>query len=277
MSSRSNLGRRWSDQRWPCVFLPTPKPRRHRPGNARWTIAGDHAIRAPEPQLPNQKVKYAKKDSANSEEASSPWLVPYNSLPTSRGGIGSSTSDSSGLKPKFAWAIPRLASMRQGDLPRPNPNRTPSGVWWICPHGGPHCPPCSLWWWAGAAVYIPREDPPSAEENGVRGGVCCGVSWPRARMSTEFSAARGPPMPRRSPGSVLRQAVNQERRRPRWREGPPDSGTVRTSGLRGMGMKMGRERKIEEVGQNEGSWPRRHVFFFSNIFYFCSPFNSNSI
>ena len=59
--------------------------------------------------------------------------------------------------------------------------------------------------------------------------------------------------------------------------GPPDSGTVRTSGLRGMGMKMGRERKIEEVGQNEGSWPRRHVFFFSNIFYFCSPFNSNSI
>jgi hypothetical protein len=138
VSSRSNLGRRWSDQRWPCVFLPTPKPRRHRPGNARWTIAGDHAIRAPKPQLPNQKVKYAKKDSANSKEASSPWLVPYNSLPTSRGGIGSSTSDSSGLKPKFAWAIPRLASMRQGDLPRPNPNRTPSGVWWICPHGGPH-------------------------------------------------------------------------------------------------------------------------------------------
>jgi hypothetical protein len=51
----------------------------------------------------------------------------------------------------------------------------------------------------------------------------------------------------------------------------------RTSGLRGMGMEMGRERKIGEVGQNEGSRPRRHVFFFSIIFYFCSPFISNSI
>jgi hypothetical protein len=81
-----NPARSSEDQRWLFVFLPTPKPRRHRPGNAWWTITGDHAIRAPEPQLPNRKVKYAKKDSTNSEEASSPWSGPYNSLPTSRGG-----------------------------------------------------------------------------------------------------------------------------------------------------------------------------------------------
>jgi hypothetical protein len=43
-----------------------------------------------------------------------------------------------------------------------------------------------------AQGHISLSDPPSAEENGVRCGVCCGVSWPRARMSTEFSAARGP-------------------------------------------------------------------------------------
>jgi hypothetical protein len=47
----------------------------------------------------------------------------------------------------------------------------------------------------GGGLYSPRGPPPSAEENGVRGEVCCGVSWPRAWMSTEFSAVRGPPMP----------------------------------------------------------------------------------